>query len=80
MLCSVTGKEVDEHLLQPNYQLALQLLLQATVLGPDLAARVTGKDHFWLVREQPKQLVCNDKARYKETSLLRFAHYIMYYK
>lgn len=49
MLRGFTGKESDEHLLQADDQLALQLLLQAAVHAADLAARLAGENHLWLV-------------------------------
>lgn len=38
VLCGVIGEEVTEHLLQPDYQPGLQLLLHAAVFSLVLAA------------------------------------------
>lgn len=49
VLSGIVGEKVTEHLLQPSYQPALQLLLQAAVFSLVLAAGPTGERHLWLV-------------------------------
>lgn len=64
------GDEVDEHLLQPGRQAALELHLQAALLGRRLTAGATREEQsVLLVRHQVEQLVCNQR---KTINTIRF--------